>query len=57
MKVLGNKAQVSTEYLIILSILAVLTVIVTAFAFNVLKLKDITKIKNDLYKDSLLKMI
>lgn len=57
MKKLGNKAQVSTEYLIILSILAVLTVIVTAFAFNIIKLKDVTKIKNNLYKNSLLKMI
>lgn len=57
MKKLGNKAQVSTEYLIILSILAVLTVIVTAFAFSIIKLKDVTKIKNNLYKNSLLKMI
>jgi|GEM_PF-3518801 len=57
MKKLGNKAQVSTEYLIILSILAVLTVIVTAFAFSIIKLKDVTKIKNNLYRNSLLKMI
>ena len=55
-KKLGNKAQVSTEYLVILSILGVLTVIVSALAFNIIKLKEIEKIKNQKYAEALLNM-
>ncbi len=44
------------EYLIILAILSVLTVVATALAFNVMKMKDSTKLKNELYKKALLKM-
>lgn len=54
---LGNKAQVSTEYLVILSIIGILVVVATAFAFNIIKIRDVAKIENNLYKRALLKMI
>ncbi len=54
---LGNKAQVSTEYLVMLAVIGILVVVATAFAFNIIKIRDITKIENKLYKQALLKMI
>ena len=40
MKKLGNKAQVSVEYLILLALGAVIAIIITALAFNILGMKD-----------------
>jgi len=54
---LENRSQVSTEYLVLLSVLGILTVLVSALAFNIIKIKEVAKIKNNIYSKALLKMI
>ena len=54
---MDNRAQVSTEYLVIIAVLTVITVIVAAFVLNFAKMSISNKLKNEVYKDALLKMI
>jgi len=56
MKKLKNKAQVSVEYLVLLALGALIAVIITIFAFNILDFK--TNIKNliEAYRKSALNL-
>ncbi len=40
MKKIGNRAQVSVEYLILLALGAVVSVVITMLAFNIMGMKD-----------------
>jgi len=56
MKKLKNKGQVSVEYLVLLALGALIAVIITIFAFNILDFK--TNIKNliEAYRKSALNL-
>ena len=54
---MNNRAQISTEYLIILAAFTIFTAVVTALAFNFIKMRDTIEFRSDVYKTSLLEML
>ena len=54
---MNNRAQISTEYLIILAVFTIFTAVVTALAFNFIKMRETIEFRNNTYKKSLFKML
>ena len=56
MKKLGNKAQVSVEYLVLIALGAIVAIIITALAFNILNFKDNIKLLIQEYRKAALNL-